>query len=364
VKQLDSLISFINRNYDALFLIQALAIFLLFTLLIFLWNITRKRYRNLRGEIPADALNSYLDSLKQNTNAVNSNSMPKVVPETTTAAPNPTPSVMPLDQMQASGQSVAVTSGISSEELNEKNAEISQLRALLQNKGSQIADLENKLVEASMSGGAAGATDEVAQAAVQNLQKEKAELEEKLKVYEVIDDDIAELSKLRKENEELKKSIGQTDYPAPEPVVEEPTAPVVEEPTAPVMEEPAAPVMEEPVAPVMEEPVVPDMEEMLGAMEEETVPEPAVDEAAIAPTGDDMDALLGGGPDSAPPMGGDDMDALLGGGDDIPVMDQPPAVVEEAPIEEPDAQEDGKSVEVKETDTPDDLLSQFEELLG
>ena len=29
-----------------------------------------------------------------------------------------------------------------------------------------------------------------------------------------------------------------------------------------------------------------------------------------------------------------------------------------------DAEDDGKSIEVKETDTPDDLLSQFEELLG
>jgi hypothetical protein len=346
VNQLENIISLINRNFDALFLIQVLFIVLLIGLLFFVWNITRKKYRNLRGEIPADALNNYLDSLKQNTDAVNSAPITNIQ----TLAPVPaqgTPAVMPLNNIEAAGQSVGVTSGMSSEELNEKNAEIAQLRSLLDSKNGQVTQLENKLVEESMNNSTGGEADPEAIAKVQNLQKEKAELEEKLKVYEVIDDDIAELSKLRKENEELKKSLGQDD--APEAILEEESPLEVTGEMDPIDEPEEAPVE------LPEDDLMPDLggggdlDDILGAMDDPMEdPVADIDASALA---DDL-------------IGGDDLDSLLPG-DDGPAEVE---ALEETPvdaIEEPgDAEDDGKSVEVKETDTPDDLLSQFEELLG
>lgn len=126
--------------------------------------------------------------------------------------------------------------------------------------------------------------------------KERDELQEKLKEYDLISDDISELTRLRQENEQLKNALNESG-------AEIPAAPVAEEPAAEVpVEEPAA---EEPAAeePVAEEP----------AAEEPAAEEPAAEEV---------------------------------------VAEAAPAPAEEA------AEEDGDSK------SPEDLLSEFEKMLG
>lgn len=157
------------------------------------------------------------------------------------------PSVMPLTNLMG-GESMGVSGAPSTallEELNQKKAYIASLEAQLNsNKGSQteleskvtsaqgnlssaekkVKELETKLAQALANAGSntgGGADDSGLRAELDSVSKERDEIRDRLKEFEIISDDLANLKRLQQENEQLKRSLAaggaapQAAAPAP-----------------------------------------------------------------------------------------------------------------------------------------------------
>jgi chromosome segregation ATPase len=192
------------------------------TLFLWLWFSNRRKYHNLKHAIPANVVKSYLDSIIQNSTALKSQLFRGGGMEVGTV-----PSVMPLHHLSG-GDNLAVSGAPSTallEELNQKKAQIAALEAQLASAHSvqreleaKIAELQAKLAAAeakikeleallaqarSGAGGDAGLKNEISM-----LTKERDELRDRLKEFEIIADDLANLKRLQQENEQLKRSLG------------------------------------------------------------------------------------------------------------------------------------------------------------
>jgi len=127
--------------------------------------------------------------------------------------------------------------GSGSEEINQKNAEIASLSQKLNDRQKQIGDLEKRLAELSAGKGLGAETDLLkkdlattqqrlketenqltearsASGGDAQLQKEltsvtndRNELRERLKEYEIIEEDLANLKRLQQENDQLKAEL-------------------------------------------------------------------------------------------------------------------------------------------------------------
>lgn len=267
-------------------------------LLVALWVYNRKKFQNLSHEIPANVIKNYLDSIIQNSTALKSNLFRGGGLEMGEGIP----SVVPGGALPTGG----VSSGVSPEELNQKNAEIANLRSQLTSKDATITDLTGKLKEAQS--GMDGA-DQIAklqeevtqkngkiseleaeiaslkeqlanapaaggggadQAELDAVKKERDELKERLMEYEIIEEDLANLKRLQQENEQLKNQLAGAGGAAPAPAAEAAPAPAPE--PAPEPEPEAAP------APEPEPTPEPEPEPVAAAPE----PEPAPAEEAPA----------------------------------------------------------------------------------
>ncbi len=245
---------------------------LLFVILIAYWVYYRRKFNDLKHQIPAQVVKNYLDSIIQNSSALKSS----LFRGGGLDIEDGIPSVMPTSELR--GTPVQV-SNASSEELNQKNAEIASLKVSIGDKDKTITELEKKLGEAS-SGAPASAPDNSAEISSLNAKiaeleaalaaagsggsddgdskklaevtQERDQLKEKLQEYEIIEEDLANLKRLQQENEQLKKALeaggGAMPASAPaeaeaEPVAEADPLPV-EEPEAEAdplpIEEPAA----------------------------------------------------------------------------------------------------------------------------
>ena len=225
---------------------------ILAAIIIWVYYYNRKKYHNLKHQIPASVVKNYLDSIIQNSTALKSSLFRGGGLD---VDPSSIPSVMPLDQLQA-GASVSL--GFAPGEGGDEalQAEIAKLQSQLSEKTSIIKDLEaknvdlegtvkakqerieelEKLLADAQAGAPAGAAgDAELQSQLDEVTKERDQLKTDLEQYNVIEDDLADLKRLKQENEQLKQSLGGEAAPA----VEEPTA-AVEEPAAEAAEEPAA----------------------------------------------------------------------------------------------------------------------------
>lgn len=151
----------------------------------------------------------------------------------------------------------AAAASVSSAEIEaakESAAEVAQLRLSLSEGHQKIVELQTQLQAAQASsqageGGASSAEGGMSSAEKEELNGKLRDLEARLAEYEIISEDIADLSRYRDENEDLKKQLeslkaGGTAAPAASPAVEEPaptpaSAPAVEEPAVEVAAEPA-----------------------------------------------------------------------------------------------------------------------------
>jgi len=164
------------------------------------WFYNRKKFHQLKHEIPASIVKNYLDSIIENSNSLKSSLFRGGGLDIGTGIP----SVVPVSTLPSSN-SIGV--GASSEELNQRNAEIAVLKQNVNDRTRQIADLEARLNEADQSlsdarkasGGDAGLQKEITK-----LTSERNELRERLKEYEIIEEDLANLKRLQQENEQLK----------------------------------------------------------------------------------------------------------------------------------------------------------------
>jgi hypothetical protein len=278
-------------------------LFLSFVLIAY-WYYNRRKFHQLRHQIPASVVKNYLDSIIANSNALKSSLFRGGGLELGEGVP----SILPTTDLPLGGVS---SSSDQSEELAQKNAEIANLKAIVNQKNVTIAELEKMLASAKANSGAVGMSDEesdILKNEISTLKgqleeannllenansnsggdeeiiKERDELKERLMEYEIIEEDLANLKRYQQENEELKKTIeslkSSEESPAmtTEAVVEEPAAEVAEaeEPVAEIAE------AEEPVAEA-EEPVAEPAAEAVAAAEpvEDKTPEATGEEPAV-----------------------------------------------------------------------------------
>ncbi len=252
------------------------------TLFLWLWFANRRTYQMLKHQIPASVVKSYLDSIIQNSTSLKSSLFRGGGAELASA-----PAVFPVGNL-GGGDSVAVagaSDGTLREQLTQKMAEIASLQsqlaagtgtkkdleAALAAAQARIKELEAMLAKASAGGGA----DPGLGAELQRVSQERDGLAEKLKEYEIIEDDLANLKRLQQENQQLRKALeaqgGALPDATPEPVAPEP------EPADILADVPAA---EAPAA----ADATAELEQFLGADEGPAAAvEPAPDAAAAAP---------------------------------------------------------------------------------
>ncbi|MFT6068231.1 MAG: putative phage infection (PIP) family protein YhgE [Bacteriovoracaceae bacterium] len=245
---------------------------ILFVILIAYWVYYRRKFNDLKHQIPAQVVKNYLDSIIQNSSALKSS----LFRGGGLDIEDGIPSVMPTSELR--GTPVQV-SNASSEELNQKNAEIAALKVSIGDKDKTITELEKKLGEASSgapvsdnsaeisslnakiaeleaalaAAGSGGSDDGELSKKLTEVTQERDQLKEKLQEYEIIEEDLANLKRLQQENEQLKKALeagggampsaAEPEAAAPEPEPEADPLPV-EEPEAEAdplpIEEPAA----------------------------------------------------------------------------------------------------------------------------
>jgi hypothetical protein len=230
----DSVINYLDKFGPELLVIQFGFLVIVSTLFLWLWFSNRRKYHNLKHAIPATIVKSYLDSIIQNSTALKSQLFRGGGLEA-----NGVPSVMPLSNFTG-GDSMGVSGTASAaalEELNQKRALIASLESQLSTAKSANRELEAKLastqaslaeaerrikeLEALLAQGGGG--DEVLKSQLNNISKERDEIRDRLQEFEIISDDLANLKRLKQENEQLKRSIaaGGSSAPASAPAGEE-----------------------------------------------------------------------------------------------------------------------------------------------
>lgn len=290
----ETLKQILTHSTDATITITSMILIIITVLFVLYWLYNRRRFHQLSHQIPASVVKNYLDSIIQNSTALKSSLFRGGGLEVTGGVP----SVFPTSDLSSGNVSVG---GASSEELNQKMAEIASLNNRLMDRERLITDLERKLqdaksaapsggsseeveilqseiaklraqLEAAQNAGASSGSDHALEAKLTEVTKERDELKERLMEYEIIEEDLANLKRLQQENEQLKKSLaaggGAAPAPAPEPepVVEEAPAPEPE----PEVEEAPAP---EPEPEVEEAPAPePEPEVEAAAEEEDEIP--------------------------------------------------------------------------------------------
>lgn len=215
------------------------------------WFYNRKKFHQLTHEIPASVVKNYLDSIIQNSTALKSS----LFRGGGLDIGNGIPSVVPVGDLPSSTN---ISVGSASEEVNQKNAEIASLTLKLNDRNKQITDLEKRLQELAAGSGKGGAEVDMLKKEVATLQSqldearassggdanlardlqavtnERNDLRERLKEYEIIEEDLANLKRLQQENDQLKAELAALKRgapaaaPAPAPKAEPAPAPMPE----------------------------------------------------------------------------------------------------------------------------------------
>jgi hypothetical protein len=337
---LESLITTLDKFTPEILVILSGLLVITTTLFLWLWFANRRTYNLLKHQLPASVVKTYLDSVIQNSNSLKSALFRGNEGDVSFSS---MPSSMPL---VGGGESLAIaSSGNSSgqeaalrEQLQQKLAELASLQSQLAAANSikkelesglagaqaRIKELEALLAQAGKAVPAAG-NDAALKSELQKVTKERDELRDRLKEYEIIEDDLANLKRLQQENQQLKRALGEdaagsiakVDVPkAASPKGQDPLAGAadlfdeVPEEESTVAE---AEVVEEVIAP----------EEVAAASEESTTAE--------------LEEFLSG-----PSVSDSSAEVALGGSE------------KEAPKTESTGNEK----------TPEDLLSEFEKMLG
>lgn len=200
--------------------------------IIIYWFYNRKKFHQLSHEIPASVVKNYLDSIIQNSNSLKSS----LFRGGGLDMGNGVPSVVAIGDLPTSKiHSV----GVAGEEVSQKNAEIAALTLKLNDRFSQIQDLEKTIQDLSANKGlgaesemlkkdlmsanikikdleerlknvSSGSANNVGVSAeLESVKNERDELLERLKEYAVIEEDLANLKRLQQENEQLKAQVDE-----------------------------------------------------------------------------------------------------------------------------------------------------------
>jgi len=325
-------VNFIDKMNDDILKVLVGFLLIVSTLFLWLWFSNRRKYHNLKHAIPANVVKNYLDSIIQNSTALKSQLFRGGGIDVSNI-----PSVLPLQNL-IGGDGLAVSGAPSTalmEELNQKRAQIAALEAQLNPLQLSNKELDNKLgksqnnlttaekkikeLEALLSQShEGGSADAALSSELKSVTKERNDLLEKLKEFEIIADDLANLKRLQQENEQLKKSLGAQGGSIP-------VAPVVQE---------ASPVSQNDVDSLFED---------LGNSAPQSDANQALEEFLTSPT------------DSAV----DDLPNF-----DEPLIEEPAEEAAPEPVEVAQAATPVADDSKKNDKTPEDLLSEFEKMLG
>lgn len=352
---LESLLTTLDHFTPEILVILSGLLVITTTLFLWLWFANRRAYNLLKHQLPASVVKNYLDSIIQNSTALKSSLMRGGSPELGAGIPVGIPAVMPpsvLGGAAGAETSVTVASGNDAglrEELQQRLAEIAALQAQLTNANKMKADVETSLttaqarikeLEAML---AKGGGDEALANELRNVSKERDQLRDKLKEYEIIEDDLANLKRLQQENLQLRKALEAKGVPLPNFETPMPLG------SAPAPAPQAAAPVEDPLAAAADL-----FDEVSPAAAEAAPVEAPVAETPAAPAELPEDAtaelekFLG---DTTPPEGlaPEAPDALAAAAPDAP---------------EAAAAPDAPKAEGGSEKTPEDLLSEFEKMLG
>ncbi len=140
--------------------------------IIIYWFYNRKKFHQLSHEIPASVVKNYLDSIIENSNSLKSS----LFRGGGLDIGNGIPSVVQIGDLPSS-KNIGV--GIGSEEVSQKNAEIAALHQKLGDRQGQIQDLEKTIQELS-AGKGLGAESEILKKDLAKSQQRARELESQL----------------------------------------------------------------------------------------------------------------------------------------------------------------------------------------
>jgi len=241
----------VTKFTDEAITITSLVLLFVLAVLIVYWLYNRRKFRKLTHQIPASVVKNYLDSIIQNSSSLKSS----LFRGSGLDLGEGIPSVMPLKDLPVSGVNIG---GQDSESLNQKVAEVNSLKGMLSDKDRVISELEKRL-EAGMDGDASeqidiykkeltglkeklklkddeisaarsaasggGADTSDLEARLAALSKERDEMRERLAEFEIISEDLADMKRIRQENEQLKNELDALrggKAPAAKPVEETP----------------------------------------------------------------------------------------------------------------------------------------------
>lgn len=234
----DSAINYMDKFGPEILVIQFGFLVILSTIFLWLWFSNRRKYHNLKHAIPANIVKSYLDSIIQNSTSLKSQLFRGGGLDV-----GGVPSVIPLQNLMG-GEGLAMSGAPSTalmEELNQKKAQIAALEGQLASDQIAQREFENKLNASQENLGTAeakikeleallaqsrtsGGGDAVLKSELKMVSKERDDLRDRLKEFEIIADDLANLKRLQQENEQLKRSLGVSGQKMPEIREEAPVA--------------------------------------------------------------------------------------------------------------------------------------------
>lgn len=239
----------VTKFTDEAITITSLVLLFVLVVLVIYWLYNRRKFRKLTHQIPASVVKNYLDSIIQNSSSLKSSLFRGGGLEMGEGIP----SVMPLKDLPASG--VSVGNG-DSESLNQKVAEVNSLKTKLSDKDRVISELEKRLeagtsdidgdaaeqieiykkelsglqeklklkddeiksARAAVGDGTGGGDNSDLEAKLAALAKERDEMGERLAEFEIISEDLADMKRIKQENDQLKKeleALGGAKQPAP-----------------------------------------------------------------------------------------------------------------------------------------------------
>jgi uncharacterized phage infection (PIP) family protein YhgE len=219
---LESLITTLDKFTPEILVILSGLLVITTTLFLWLWFANRRTYNLLRHQLPASVVKTYLDSVIQNSTSLKSalfrgggndigvmpTSMPVIGGGESMAAAGPGDAGL-RDQVQRLQSEI---SSLQSQLATANNVK-KDLEGALATAHARIKELEALLAKAGTSTG--GGDSAAVTAELQKVSKERDELREKLKEYEIIEDDLANLKRLQQENQQLKRSLGVSGGSAP-----------------------------------------------------------------------------------------------------------------------------------------------------
>jgi hypothetical protein len=234
----------LTKFTDETITLFSMLLLLTMTALIAYWFYNRKKFRQLTHEIPASVVKNYLDSIIQNSTSLKSSLFRGGGLE----MGNGIPSVVPVGDLPSS---MSIGVGSASEEVNQKNAEIASLTLKLNDRTKQIADLEKTMQEFSSGKGGSpeaeilkkellslqtqlaearssgGGGDANLQRDLSAVTSERNDLRERLKEYEIIEEDLANLKRLQQENDQLRAELASLKRGAPQVQIPDAIIPAV-----------------------------------------------------------------------------------------------------------------------------------------